>query len=409
MEEFKKKFVSPEFVAEYERLSGLNFEMTDDLKIKVVPKGIIHPFMVYDHANLWQKPAWGGVTDENLNYIEESGFINVNVNTNNKIIKRMHGFNPNYDFENVKYCDETVIYIGKMEDAWGHFMHEAITRLWYVVENPDLDYRLAYVSDVKDTLLDYIYLLGVPPDRLIRINEPIKFKEVIVPDVSCRLNDYFHKKYKKVIDKMSEGIPEGPYKKIYLSRDLLTKPGGNIGGKDIESVFVQNGYTKIYPEVLSAKEKISIMKGADIVVTPQGSGTYNLLFSKDGTKLINLNTSSCLCFLVFPIHFVDLDLYYVDVYNNPLPVHNGVGPLMLSLTPYLEEFFNYFDMKFDKEVFAKKIPEYTLEFYKYWVLNYRHKTNAQLLHDFYPNVNVEQALQQLINLFNALSAPKSSV
>lgn len=389
MNEHKKRFVSPKFIKSYEKFSELIIEQNTDLGIKIVENGIIHPFEIHDMDNIWNKPAYGGVTDENLNYIEESALLNINFELDYKVTERVKGFNPNYDFENIKYYDETVVYIGKMDDAWGHFMNETITRLWYFVDNPDCNYRFAYISKVNDIFIDYLYLMGISPDRLIRIDEkPLKFKQVIIPEMSARINDRYHSKYKTIIDKISEKIPPAKYKKIFISRELLQAPWKKIGNDEIEDTFKENGYTIVKPELFSAKEKISLMKGADIVICTQGSGVYNLLFAKDNAKLCILNTCS-ICSIPLVGKIKNLDIYYVDAYQEPLPVHCGAGPFMLTLTPYLEEFFKEFGIIFDREKLLKNLADDIMHFYIWWIHNYSQETFKVLLKNYYPNVDIE--------------------
>lgn len=402
MEDYKKEFVSPDFVKDHNRILQINIEKKTELGVKIVPKGIIHPYQIHDFENYWQTPAFGGVTDEKLNYIKESSLVNVFQHLNNSTHVRVNDFNHNYDFQNIKYYDEVVIYIGKMAAVWGHFMHETLSRLWYFVDNPDCDYKIAYISESgNDEFLDYIYLLGLSPDRFIRINEPIKFKEVIIPEESSRLTDMYHSKYVETIAKMGENIPPSNQKKIYLSRSLMPNNTKAIGEIDIENVFRENGYAIVSPEILSARGKISLMKGADIVVTAQGSGPYNMLFAKDGAKLVILNTSSTngLPLVEF---FRDIDVYFVDTYQELIPVHYGIGPCFVTLTPCLEKFFNHFNLKYNKEDLLKKFPLNAMEFYKYWLKNYSTKTNIALLHERYPSINVEQIREEIIKTFNNL-------
>lgn len=405
MEEFKKQFVCPHFIKEHERISKIDIVKKTELGVKTVLNGIIHPYLIYDIENQWQKPAWGGVTDENLNYIDESSLKNVLIGNNNKTTQRMYGFNPNYDFKNIRYYDETAIYIGRLEDAWGHFMHETLSRVWYLVDNLDGDYKIAYISCGRDTFLEYLCFLGFPLDRFIRINEPTKFKQVIIPEESTRINNLYHPKYKTIIDKMYKDIPPASQKKIYLSRALMPMQCKRLGEDAIENVFRENGYTVISPEMLSARGKISLIKGADIVVTPQGSGDYNMPFAKDGTKLVFLNTSS-IYHVTFSRYVRDIDLYYVDAYEEPIPVHSGVGPGIMTLTPYLEAFFDHFELKYRKEDFLKSYPVNLIEFYKAWMTLYSYNTHILLLKDYYPDIDVEQVKREILKAFSNLTMTK---
>ena len=65
----------------------------------------------------------GGVVDENGSYVALSA-----------IEKRVQGA---YPFENPEVKDEKVVYCGYLVNHWGHFLIEAVTRLWYFLENDE--------------------------------------------------------------------------------------------------------------------------------------------------------------------------------------------------------------------------------------------------------------------------------
>lgn len=375
-----KKFCSQAFIDIYEKYFNINFEQKTELGVKIVEKGIIHPFQIYDYQNMWTKPSYGGVSDENLNYIEESSLVCVMPNMDNLVIGRINGFNPNYDFKNIDYHDETVVYMGKMDDAWGHFVQESVTRLWYLADNPNCNYKLAYISGGNDRLLEYIHLFGISPERLIRIDKPTKFKEVIIPDASYRMSDFYHAKFKTIFNKMKENIPAEKHKKIYFTRAACPEKTRVLGEKALEDIFRENGYKIVAPEEISAREKIALIKGADIVAEVFGSGCLNIFFAKEGTKHIILNRSN---FFYPEITFIDKisksETYYIEAFKEFLPVHGGVGPFLLTLTPYLEEFFNKFRFEYKSENLLKDFDLNSLIFYKQWVASYSNPSGKSLL------------------------------
>lgn len=63
----------------------------------------------------------GGVVDQNGEYVELSGIPD-------RVGKP-------YPFENPEYRDESVVYCGYLINHWGHFLMEAVTRLWYFLED----------------------------------------------------------------------------------------------------------------------------------------------------------------------------------------------------------------------------------------------------------------------------------
>ena len=102
------------------------------------------PFEEKQELALWQGknatilPLWefpedkdllfgrGGVVDETGEYVHLSGI-------ETRIMNR-------YPFENPVYRDEKVVYFVYLVNHWGHFLVEAVTRLWYALEqDPTVD------------------------------------------------------------------------------------------------------------------------------------------------------------------------------------------------------------------------------------------------------------------------------
>ena len=109
------------------------------------------PFEEKQELALWQGknatilPLWefpededllfgrGGVVDEAGDYVPLSGI-------ETRIMNR-------YPFENPVYRDEKVVYCGYLVNHWGHFLVEAVTRLWYALEqDPTVDKYVFFVD-----------------------------------------------------------------------------------------------------------------------------------------------------------------------------------------------------------------------------------------------------------------------
>ena len=77
----------------------------------------------------------GGVVDEQGQYVELSG-----------IPTRI---GKGYAFENAVYRDEKVVYCGYLVNHWGHFLVEAVTRLWYV-NDPTVDKYVFFLNENQE-------------------------------------------------------------------------------------------------------------------------------------------------------------------------------------------------------------------------------------------------------------------
>ena len=108
----------------------------------------------------------GGVVDEKGDYVALSA-----------IPGRVEG---GYDTENPEYRDEKVVYCGYIVNHWGHFLIEAVTRLWYFLENdPTIDKYVFFLDENEEREIKGNYrlfrarqiscpsLTGIPRQRSI--------------------------------------------------------------------------------------------------------------------------------------------------------------------------------------------------------------------------------------------------
>jgi hypothetical protein len=79
--------------------------------------------------------------------------------------------------------------------------------------------------------------------------------------------------------------PGAAHRRLYVKRRHLRRVVNNIL---VESFLVQNGFTPIFAEELSATQQIDLFAAADFVVAVHGAGLSNLLFCQPGTRVLEL-------------------------------------------------------------------------------------------------------------------------
>ena len=105
----------------------------------------------------------GGVVDCNGSYVDMSAIP----------LRVQHS----YPFENAPFRDEKVVYCGYLINHWGHFLIEAVTRLWYFLENDTtIDKYVFFIEENADreitgNYLEFLKLLKIW-DKLEIINTP---------------------------------------------------------------------------------------------------------------------------------------------------------------------------------------------------------------------------------------------
>lgn len=236
--------------AKAEKMRMLNeqgISKLDNLKIQTIKNGVILP-VKRDKKLLF---GYGGVVNESKQYCELSG-----------ICGRVWG---GYDFEEPEFLDKKVVFCGYAVKHWGHFLIEAVNRLWYYLENDDssIDYYVFIIDineerEIRENYLEFLQLLGIE-HRIKLINKPTRFREIIIPQNSFVYNQYYSDNYLRIFETVRQNallgssVCEGG--RLFFSRGNFQKAKETEIGLDmLDNFFENNGFTVLYPEKLSLKK-----------------------------------------------------------------------------------------------------------------------------------------------------------
>lgn len=225
----------------------------------------------------------GGVLDCNGEYVPLSGFDT----------RIWHG----YPHETPVYKDEKVVYCGYLVNHWGHFLVEAVNRLWYVLESkslPPVDKYVFFVDENEERTItgnykEFFQLLNIW-DKLELVNKPTTFREVIVPELSFFCMRYYSQQYLDIFDTIAANASLDPswkpIDKIYFTRSSFAKGNHYDFGLDcLDNFFENNGFTPLAPETVTLSQMIFYIRNASEIATISGSVHHNMLFANSGTKL----------------------------------------------------------------------------------------------------------------------------
>lgn len=280
------------------------------VEVKEIVNGIILP-SIYGGDFYWGK---GGVITDSGELIDSS------------IVPG--AFGGVYDISNkdIEYRNETVLFCGIMPLHWGHFIIDYLSRLW-VIPTVNDNIRIAYFNRYFDGNLGGNYekclkLLGIKPDRLLKIDRPTQFCKVLVPEAAMAYAYSFDSlKYKSVINLIKKNALSEAHqselkgkKKIYFSRTHFSNR--DVGEWEIEKGFKENGFEILYPEQLSLVEQIFYICNAEILVSLSGTIPHNFVFANKNAKIIILNRFPITHYPQHQINYVfNLDVEWIDVYN----------------------------------------------------------------------------------------------
>lgn len=331
---YKLSYIDSIIRAIYNRNIKTDFYNDKELGVVEVNSGYVLPYRK-KRAALYSCGK-GGVLNSKKEYVIESSAL-----AYNGMRERMNG---GYLFKKYDVRDESVIFLGNFKAQWGHFLVDWIVRLWFMI-NDNSDKKIVYIGDkIEGNYLEFIELLGIDKERLCYVNNPTLFKSILVPEPSHVPGKYYTKEYKYIIDiaiknAKLKGIKTPNYSKVYLSRRNIRANGMEIGEKEIESKFNENGFVSICPEEFSVTEQICILQNVDNIVTTEGTLAHNVLFCKEGIDVTIINKKCS----VNPHQFIinqlkRLNVTYIDSYIAFFDV-TPPGPYVLTVNKNLKDYF----------------------------------------------------------------------
>lgn len=191
-----------------------------------------------------------------------------------------------------------------------HWIYDTVPYLYSYFrakdKHPNLKLLVSPSEGEKD-LYPFIYetleLLGITKKDLVFLNKNTKYKTIIVGSSLTHnrmsLNPP-HSGVFSILNRM-KGTPSD-LENIYISRRTWTRNRSNNIGTDytiqrkctnedkVVDMLSQYGFTEIFCEDLSMKEKIGLFKNAKNVIGPIGGGLANVLFCPPETNVISINS-----------------------------------------------------------------------------------------------------------------------
>jgi hypothetical protein len=248
----------------------------------------------------------------------------------------------------ILYRDEDVVFGGILIGHFGHFILECLGRLWYVLQHKEQHKRIVFLTELEvcEWYFKFFALLGLPQDRILLIEQPTRFRSVIVPEESVHSWYDYTKEYLlpyQVIVQQAQKRMTGKslWKKIFLTRNGLT----DSQTKCVNEVyfckyFAAHGFIPVELETLPLAEQVAIVSQADEIAAVLGSLTHWALFCRPGTKFTMLTRTSndilgsqCLI-----NEAAQVDWYIVDTAMNIFYANRAVGVCLIGPTIFWQEY-----------------------------------------------------------------------
>lgn len=304
----------------------------------------------------------GGVVDADGNYVELS-----------KTKGRMEG---KYDCNKYETVDEKVVFCGFFNKAWGHYLTEVVSRLWYALKNDETVDSYVFVEE-KDgdksftgNYLEFLKLLGIA-DKVKIINKPTKFTTVVVPEEGLVYDEYYTDEFVKMYDYINKkGLERynGPkYDNVFFSkRKCVISIESNLNEKFVDKFFEKNGYKILYPEKLSLIDTIGIMQNAKSFCALSSSLAHNQLFGHANQTMISVEKQAFFNpYQIFVANITGCECVFIDACRSIFAVC-AAGPFIFDYTNYLDKYVRDNNLKPGKPMSEHKFKRIFKRYLAYY-------------------------------------------
>ena len=321
----------------YEKILYQNHFSEKKLNFRIIENGTILP-----HKHLIVNGQWtwgfGGIVDSKGEYIKSS-FVNSGAGA---------AYTPE---EQILYSPATVIYLTMYFGVWGHCITDEIRRVWFLKTDIFKNYFSSCPIVINPwnggeglipNFIKLLEILEVDLNKIILINKPMKFQNIILPDESFYTEDttLFTKEYFETIEQVrnyaQKNFTELPHKKFFLRYDYDM----NFGEERFAEYFSQKGYEIIKPENFSLDDQLNIFANCEKLASTEGSCSHNSMFLKDNSEVLLIPRSSTRL-TIYQMALNQLhnqNVFYIDSAISFFATRDH-GPFCYLISPQLKKFF----------------------------------------------------------------------
>ncbi len=304
--------------------------------------------LCFDMAIIANEHSHGfGVFDKNFGFVKESLQIRKN---NGQIV-------PKFDHDNIPYIDEPVVFIGNVYPHFGHFLLEHMNRIYALLDKKYKNMKVVLINDqcvnpVPQYMFNFLELFGVKHGNIIILDKTTRFKRVYVPIQGYNMDVYSSIAFGKTFDCIAKNVPDTKvYDKIYVSRAALDDRHKIFGEEKVQRVFEKNGFKIIYPEKLSLKKQISLIKNCSVLAGCAGTALHMGLFMKAGGTIIQIKRNrmakcnASIQNLLNDTKHLNGVFISGSVEKHPSE-HGSKAPQIIGINKYMREFFDMYTFKY---------------------------------------------------------------
>lgn len=252
------------------------------LNFKEVSDVIFQPFLINKNSvNSVNRYVGGLFSDKGIS-IKDSFLIR-----GNKIIAGSN--NVDSSKTKVKYLNSefTYVYLGCIENHYGHFLMEVITRLYVVNYFNDLS-KVKFIISGLDRLpsyaLELLDIFGLKEANILNVTKQSFFKKVVIPDHSFIIRRYVNLNVFRFIREwiqqninLEEKQDNSP---VFISRAKFNNINSTVvGEKVLQNILFNEGYKIFHTQNMNVIDQIKMVNSYKSYLGFSGSALHNFIFA----------------------------------------------------------------------------------------------------------------------------------
>ena len=199
----------------------------------------------------------------------------------------------NYLFRRPRKIETDVLWI---TDYWSkgyfHWLTDALTRLYVVRDRLDqVLLMLPWEFETRDFVRTSLEVFGVKKFDFIRRDEVLLCSSLLMPTHTAPSGHFKDEVIGGVRQTLLSAFGDTNYRgegeRIYISRRAANRRR-IINEDEITSVLNNLGFQIVYAEELSFQDQVKVLSRARYLVSNHGAGLTNMLFMKDGARVLEL-------------------------------------------------------------------------------------------------------------------------
>src|SRR5215211_6915763 len=190
--------------------------------------------------------------------------------------------------------DEEVVYLGMLFNHYGRVLLESLARIWYLNEvEPSVKVVFNNANSAQSAharwLPKLLSVFGIPPERILTPDTPIRLRRAIVPEPLFEQYYSAHvemvRPFRNVAERFAADVKPSN-QPLYLSRRRLTsRQRPVVGEPELEELLQDNGFAIAYPETMTIEEQARLINGHSDIFSSLGSAAHNILFALGKPRL----------------------------------------------------------------------------------------------------------------------------